>query len=104
VHVRRERRARRGGDGVSCTCMKEGLLPANMHSRVKTKAARPKMTGMSAVGRSILGKCIQTPRFSRWQCGTGLLSKISASAGTQTIIRKEGEEKNKKQETKSTCL
>jgi hypothetical protein len=36
------------------TCMKEGLLPANMHRRVGTKAARPKMTGIKAVGRSIL--------------------------------------------------
>ena len=103
MHVRRER-VRRGRDGVDRTCIKEGLLPANMHSRVRTKAARPKMTGMSAVGRSILGKCIQNPQFYRWQCGSELLSRISASAGTQTIISKDGGEKNKKQETKSTCL
>jgi hypothetical protein len=36
------------------TCMNVGLLPANMHKRVRTKAARPKMTGINAVGRSIL--------------------------------------------------
>jgi hypothetical protein len=36
------------------TCIKVGLLPANMHRRVNTKAARPKMTGINAVGRSIL--------------------------------------------------
>lgn len=57
--VRREGR-RRSGE-VKCTCMKEGLLPANMHSRVNTKAARPKMTGMSAVGRSMFKKCNDSP-------------------------------------------
>jgi hypothetical protein len=40
--------------GRILTCMKVGLLPANMHKRVNTKAARPKMTGINAVGRSIL--------------------------------------------------
>jgi hypothetical protein len=60
--------------------MKEGLLPANMHRRVRTKAARPKMTGINAVGRSILGECVATVlgrEISMWH---GFILKINASA------------------------
>jgi hypothetical protein len=40
--------------------MKVGLLPANMHKRVNTRAARPKMTGINAVGRSIFAEKAMT--------------------------------------------
>jgi hypothetical protein len=52
------------------TCMKVGLLPANMHRRVRTKAARPKMTGINAVGRSILDKRVAKVLGKGNQCGT----------------------------------
>lgn len=40
--------------------MKFGLLPASIQSIVNTNAARPKMTGMSAVGRSISADLVWT--------------------------------------------
>lgn len=40
--------------------MKFGLLPAKIQSIVNTNAARPKMTGMSAVDRSIFADLVWT--------------------------------------------
>ena len=69
--------------------MKEGLLPANMHRRVNTKAARPKMTGINVVGRSISWECSDSPQVNRYCGRTDSLSEISASAGSQTDIKAE---------------
>jgi hypothetical protein len=60
-----------------------GLLPANMHRRVNTKAARPKMTGINAVGRSILDECVVTISGREQPMWHG----INASAEEETDIK-----------------
>lgn len=58
------------------------------------------MTGINAVGRSILSECSDRPQIDEYQCGTEILLKNNTSAGTQTNIKAKagmGERENRKQ-------
>lgn len=74
---------RREDEGRERTCIKFGLLPANIQSMVKTNAARPKMTGINAVGRSILAKGVWTD----FECA-GASCYGSSSASIRGIEKK----------------
>jgi hypothetical protein len=76
------------------TCMKVGLLPANIHRRVNTKAARPKMTGINAVGRSISRKGVVTVFESTNTKVVRSYAKSNAIVGIETDIKGEGKREN----------
>lgn len=98
--IRKEKRVER-----LRTCMKVGLLPANMHRRVNTKAARPKMTGINAVGRSISRKGVMTVFGStNTNVVRNYAEKQRDRRDRDRYKGKREEDKNKKQEIKLTYL
>lgn len=85
--------------------MKVGLLPANMHRRVNTKAARPKMTGINAVGRSISRKGVMT--VLEWTNTNVVRGFAQEQRDRRSGDRYKGETKRwkgQKQEINFTCL
>lgn len=77
------------------TCIKSGLLPANIQSIVNTNAARPKMTGIDAVGRSILAVCVSTI----FKTTIGRLRRMFSNIGTRAWENSRYVERRKKKKS-----